>query len=164
VDSGGKCAHVCVMQVATHTELPPQSRPTLWWREATVQVFPIESGLYRAAGGVPTAGEFGAGRAGCAPLAQAQEQRNAATNPIFEAAGVPVVRVSLATACRWNEYIGYIPVGERGSRAATQRRKASPTLDCTHICLPSGLMDHLTERLLIMLIVRTDTSRLLPTV
>ena len=80
-----------------------------------------------------------------APTHQASPQRwrNVRTNAVMERAGVRIIRLQTASEVRWNEAGGL-----RGG-----------ALDCTHMCMPSGLADYGTEQALAQVLLGLERHR-----
>ena len=69
-------------------------------------------------------------------LALTLTRYNELTSPIVRAAGIPILPVWEPSLPHHRAHVGWKPL--RGGR----------TLDCTHFCLASGLLDHWVELLM----------------
>ena len=128
----GLLANYTAATVRAAADRPPRARPLIIWRETAPQHFPGGNGNF---GTVKS--WWATTNASCLPTEHPYRGYNELTSPIVRAAGIPILPVWEPSLPHHRAHVGWKPL--RGGR----------TLDCTHFCLASGLLDHWVELLIV---------------
>ena len=127
----GLLANYTAATVRAAADRPQRARPLIIWRETAPQHFPGGNGNF---GTVKS--WWATTNASCLPTEHPYRGYNELTSPIVRAAGIPILPVWEPSLPHHRAHVGWKPL--RGGR----------TLDCTHFCLASGLLDHWVELLM----------------